>query len=199
MLKDCVQNPQAGKRVGDNILDIFWMTTTNRSDILLDSYTLARPWVMPDMFYVEADLSVDHYHWAAFSQPSPQRVDTMVLEYDVCVNPQVNPTVNPGANPNIALFWHYTCNPQYHSRLAAIEAATVAKDLCFRQEGQMNPQGCSDTDVPVINHAIWQGGAQHPLSVISSRYWLKDVASTSSAHLCIDGVGFITGKFGGPA
>lgn len=199
MLKDCVQNPQAGKRASDTIWDFYWMTTTNRSEILLDSYTCARPYAIPDMTYILSDLTPVTYYDAALSSDTPQRVDTMMLEYDVSANPQLAPIVNPGATPNIGLFWHYTCNPQYHPRLAAIQAASVAKGVFFRAEGQMNPQGCKDALAPIMTQAIWQGGSEHPLSVVTSRYWLKDAASTSSAHLCVDRADYITGKFGGPA
>lgn len=185
MLKDCQQNFQAGKRTGDTILDVYWMTATENSGTPLDSYTLAGPTANSrQRYFWYSEDTVESYFTAAYTVAGTT-VDTMVYDTDVIINPQKNRAVHVGSSPNVGLMWNFAVNPQYSPVLAAIAAATDPKNVLFRAEGQVNPQLCKDAAVPVMNHADWTHAGNHPVNVTTAR---KLVYSESKSRtLAIDG------------
>lgn len=185
MLKDCQQNFQAGKRTGDTILDVYWMTATESSGTPLDSYTLAGPTANSrQRYFWYSEDTVESYFTAAYTVAGTT-VDTMVYDTDVIINPQKNRAVHVGSSPNVGLMWNYAVNPQYSPVLAAIAAATDPKNVLFRAEGQVNPQLCKEAAVPVMNHADWTHTGNHPVNITTAR---KLVYSESKSRtLAIDG------------
>lgn len=170
MLKDCPTNFQAGKRVGDTILDVYWMSHRSVAyDSVLDSYTIARPNnLAKQKYYVVATDML--YDYAYYTLTYGGIADCMIFDNDVIINPQGRRAVNPGAQPNIGLMWNAAINPQYSPILNSIQDITQPMNVLFRAEGQMNPQLCKDSVDPIMNKAAWlSANSYHPSSVTTTR------------------------------
>ncbi len=168
MLKDCVTNPQAGKRTTDTSGPAFWFTSNwSPAFDTIASYSIA---CYENYFYAQYYRYSDHNQYLYFDQVNDTLfADVPLFEIDSCCNPQANLAVRSGSVGGIGLFWEYAVNHQYHPIYAAVQAASVPKTVLYRCEGQKNPQGCTTIPEAQMQNCKWLGLPALPTTV-TSRY-----------------------------
>lgn len=139
-LKNCVTNPQAGKRAGWAVLEFWWLCTNDQNADGTGGWTGTTSGGCIWTSYSNQDQRI--LGTVADTQTCAENGNcySTIWHDEVCVNPQRSHNYEPLAEYYQRQLWDYATNPQF-SPLFINTQDTVAY-VAFVAEKQQNPQMC---------------------------------------------------------